>query len=450
MPTVLLGVVVVLLLVVLVLQVMGLRRQPSEATAPLLEELQRVGEKLAVTVREESARDRAESADQASKLRQELDAKFKNVGDSLVKTLADLAAVQRGQLETFGGKLEKLTEFNEGRLEKLRLTVETQLKAMQEDNARKLELMRSTVDEKLQTTLEKRLGESFKLVSERLEQVHKGLGEMQTLAAGVGDLKNVLTNVKTRGTWGEIQLGTLLDQVLRPEQYATNVATRPGSNERVEFAIKLPGRDDQGDQPVWLPIDAKFPIEDYQRLTDAAGRSDADGVAAAGRQLETRIKASARDIQSKYLSPPATTDFGMMFLPSEGLYAEVIRRPGLVEQLQREWRVVVAGPTTLGALLNSLQMGFRTLAIAKQSSEVWAVLGAVKTEFEKYTDVMARVQKKLTEAGNIVEQVGTRTRAIQKRLTTVEALPADQTAALLPDLADGNHTDAADEASEEV
>jgi DNA recombination protein RmuC len=316
-------------------------------------------------------------------------------------------------------------------MEGLRAALEGKLQQIREDNARQLEEVRRTVDEKLQGTLEQRLGESFRLVSERLEQVHRGLGEMQTLAHGVGDLKRVLANVKVRGTWGEVQLGTLLEQVLTPEQYAANVATREHSPERVEFAIRLPGRGDHPAEPVWLPIDAKFPQEDYQRLLDAHDRADAEGIEHAARALEARVRQSARDICQKYLNPPRTTDFAVMFLPTEGLYAEVIRRSGLTEQLQRECRVIVAGPTTLWAVLNSLQMGFRTLAIQQRSSEVWAVLGAVKTEFGKFGAVLDRVQKKLQEASNVVEDAGRRRRVMERTLRGVEALPEPDAEALL-------------------
>jgi DNA recombination protein RmuC len=287
------------------------------------------------------------------------------------------------------------------------------------------------VDEKLQGTLEKRLGESFKLVSDRLEQVHKGLGEMQVLAAGVGDLKKVLTNVKTRGTWGEIQLGSLLEQILTAEQFAQNVQTKQGSAERVEFAIKLPGRDDGGNT-VWLPIDAKFPKEDYERLMESAERADAAGVEDAAKQLEARIKLDAKNIHDKYLDPPNTTDFGILYLPTEGLYGEVLRRPGLTELLQREFRVNVAGPTTLWAILNALQMGFRTLSIQKRSSEVWTLLGAVKTEFGKFGDVIEKVQKKIQEAGNAIDSAASKTKTIQRKLKNVQELPASDAAKLLP------------------
>ncbi|PWR22956.1 DNA recombination protein RmuC [Zavarzinia aquatilis] len=288
------------------------------------------------------------------------------------------------------------------------------------DSAAKLEEMRRTVDEKLQGTLEARLGESFRQVSERLEAVHRGLGEMQSLAAGVGDLKRVLGNVKARGIWGEMQLEALLGQILTPDQFLTNVATKPGSAERVEFAIRLPGHDK--DMEVLLPIDAKFPREDYERLLDAADRADAEAVESAAKALETRLKAFARDIGEKYLNPPRTTDFAIMFLPTEGLYAEALRRPGLIDLLQRDFRVIPAGPTTLAALLNSLQMGFRTLAIEQRSSEVWQLLGAVKTEFARYGEVLDKVQKKLAEASSQIDKVAVRRRAIDRQLRQVEGL----------------------------
>jgi len=340
---------------------------------------------------------------------------------------------QAESLQRFGelltSQLEALGKRNGEALNTLRQTVENKLAAIQSDNNHKLEQMRLTVDEKLHNTLEQRLGESFKLVSERLEQVHKGLGEMQTLASGVGDLKKVLSNVKVRGTWGEVQLDNLLEQILSAEQYAKNVATRPGSNDRVEFAIKLPGRDDKN-SVLWLPIDAKFPLEDYQKLQEAQEAGDVAAMEEAGRALETRLHNEAKTIRDKYLEPPHTTEFGVLFLPIEGLYAEVIRRPGLFDALQREYRVTVTGPTTLTALLNSLQMGFRTLAIEKRSSEVWQVLGAVKTEFGKFGDVLAKTKKKLDEARNTIDQAEVRTRAIDRKLRDVEALPTAELALL--------------------
>lgn len=337
---------------------------------------------------------------QAQQLREETGSAFKSLGDSILSTLTGLSQLQKTELQD------------------LKATVDGRLATIQTENEKKLEQMRQTVDEKLQGTLESRLGESFKQVSDRLEQVYKGLGEMQTLAAGVGDLKRVLTNVKTRGTWGEVQLGALLEQVLAPDQYGQNVATS-GTGERVEYAIKLPGRDSNG-APVWLPIDAKFPVEDYQRLVDASERGDVESVEKASRQLEATLKSCAKNLSEKYVAPPATTDFGILFLSTEGLYAEAMRRPGLAEFIQREYRIALAGPSTLAALLNSFQMGFRTLAIQQRSSEVWDLLGAVKSEFGKYAEVLAKVKKKLTEAQNTVEKAETRTRAINRKLRDVE------------------------------
>src|SRR5581483_1147759 len=300
-------------------------------------------------------------------------------------------------------------------------SLDDKMRQLQEENMNKLEQMRQTVDEKLQGTLEQRLGDSFRLVSERLEAVHKGLGEMQTLAAGVGDLRKVLTNVRTRGVWGEIQLGALLEQTLRPGQYERNVAVK-GTGERVEFAIRLPGRDDEN-SPVWLPIDSKFPQEDYQRLVDASERSEVAEVELAARQLEQRLKSEGRRIRDKYVCPPHTTDFAVLFLATEGLYAEALRRPGLVEMMQRDYRVTVAGPATICALLNSLQVGFQTLAIQKQSSEVWKLLIVARTEFLKYADVLVKVRRKLDEAGNAISDAEQRTRIIENKLRSVETLP---------------------------
>jgi DNA recombination protein RmuC len=335
--------------------------------------------------------------------------------------------------ETLSLQLGQLMESNDRRFAEVRATIEQRLKDIEANNSAKLEEMRRTVDEKLHATLEQRLGESFKQVSDRLEQVHRGLGEMQTLAAGVGDLKKVLTNVKTRGTWGEVQLEALLEQLLTADQYAKNVATVPKSADRVEFAIKLPGRQevDGTAMPVWLPIDAKFPREDYERLIDAQERADPLAVEEASRALEARIRAEARTIAEKYVSPPHTTDFALLFLPTEGLYAEVLRRPGLTDMLQRDYRVTIAGPTTLTALLNSLQMGFRTLAIEKRSSEVWQVLGAVKTEFGKFGDVLAKTKSQLETVTRSIEAAETRTRVMNRKLRDVEALPGDEASGLL-------------------
>ncbi len=355
--------------------------------------------------------------------------------DAQAQALARFTEAQEASLkrlsDAMGEQLRAQAESNDRRLGEVRTTVETRLQALQADNEKKLEQMRQTVDEKLHATLEARLGESFKQVAERLEQVHKGLGEMQGLAQGVGDLKRVLTNVKSRGVFGEVQLAGLLEQVFTIEQYAVNVATVPGSNERVEFAIKLPGRSDSG-EPVWLPMDAKFPREDYERLLDAQDRADRVEAEAAGKALEQRIRAEAKTIATKYLAPPHTTDFAILFVPTEGLYAELLRRPGLMEALQREHRVVLAGPTTLLATLNSLQMGFRTLALEKRSTEVWQVLGAVKTEFGKFGEVLAKTRKKLDEASRVIDDADRRARVMTKALRGVEALPEKQAQALLP------------------
>lgn len=398
------------LLMVLVL------RKPREG-APQIEQrlvlLEKMLERFEHSLREEMSRNRGEFIQTAKQGREESAASLKNFGDSIIR------------------QLNQLSQTNESRLERMRATVEERLKLLQDDNSKKLDQMRAVVDEKLQSTLEKRLGESFKMVSDRLEMVYRGLGEMQVLASDVGDLKKVLTNVKSRGTWGEIQLGSLLEQILTAEQYAANVATQKGSRERVEFAIRLPGRDGSERDTVWLPIDAKFPQEDYQRLLDAQERGDQKAADEAARGLETRIKNSAKDIRDKYLSPPETTDFAVMYLPTEGLYAEVIRRPGLTEHLQREFRVVAAGPTTLAALLNSLQMGFRTLAIERRSSEVWALLGAVKTEFGRFGDLLEKTHQKIQEAGATIEDAARKSRTIEKKLKKVQELPSTRVPGLI-------------------
>ncbi|AKC68232.1 DNA recombination protein RmuC [Pandoraea oxalativorans] len=374
-------------------------------------------------------------AQQLAKLTESNAAQLEAVRQSLVLNGQQMREEQTSTLRRFGEaqhqQLTQLSEGNERRLAEVRATLEQKLKDIEVNNAAKLEEMRRTVDEKLHATLEQRLGESFKLVSDRLEQVHRGLGEMQTLAAGVGDLKRVLTNVKTRGIWGEVQLQALLEQLLTPEQYAKNVATRPGSTERVEFAIALPGQSGDSNKPVWLPIDAKFPREDYERLLDAQERADPVAVEEASKALEARIRLEAKTIADKYLAPPHTTDFALLFLPTEGLYAEVLRRPGLSDLLQREYRVTVAGPTTLTALLNSLQMGFRTLAIERRSSEVWQVLGAVKTEFTKFGDVLARTKSQLETVTRSIDKAEVRTRAMARQLKAVEALPGEQAVELL-------------------
>ncbi|MFZ6844112.1 DNA recombination protein RmuC [Undibacterium sp. RuTC16W] len=434
---------------------------------------------------ERSLREQVQSTAQAT--RQELGGNFSQLQQTLAAQLTSVATLQNNQIDAFSQQLIKLTETNAQQLEQVRLaliqqsqnsrdeqalslkrfgdtlnqslatltesnalrmaevraTLEEKIKHLQDDNAAKLEEMRKTVDEKLHATLEQRLGESFKQVSDRLEKVHQGLGEMQQLAIGVGDLKRVLTNVKTRGTWGEVQLEMVLEQMLTPEQYAKNVETVPGSGERVEFAVKLPGKED-GRAPVWMPIDAKFPKEQYERLLDAAERADAEGVAQAGKELERAIRGEAKTIAEKYLSPPLTTDFAILFLPTEGLYAEVMRRPGLADELQRTYRVSISGPSTLSALLNSLQMGFRTLVLEKRSSEVWQVLGAVKTEFGKFGDVLASTKAALVRAADNIDKAEVRTRQMTRKLKSVEALPADSAQSLLSIDGDSEISDAMD------
>jgi len=418
--------VLVVLFAVAVLQVLLLRRKVDIDLSPIEQSYKVVGEsyqKSERAVREEVAGNRREIAELLGQSRTELAGSLVGFNNSLVTNIGEMAKLEKSQLEGFGQRLDKLTQSNEQKLDALKGAVEAKLEGIRQDNSRQLEQMRATVDEKLQGTLEKRLGESFKQVSERLEEVYKGLGEMKALATGVGDLKKVLTNVKTRGTWGEVQLGAMLEQVMAQDQYAANVATK-GGGERVEFAIRLPGRSDSSDEIVWLPIDAKFPVEDYQRLVDAQERADIVAAEEAGRQLEVRIKVCARDISTKYLEPPKTTDFGILFLPTEGLFAEVVRRPGLAEFVQRECRVVIAGPTTLWSILSSLQMGFRTLAIEKRSSEVWNLLAAVKTEWGRYGEVLGKVQKKLNEASNTLNEAERRTRVIGRKLREVHELPA--------------------------
>ncbi len=344
--------------------------------------------------------------------------------DEMGRNREETSASERAAREEIQRQLLTLTQLNEQKLELVRQTLEKQLRNLQEDNGQKLDQMRLVVDEKLQATLEKRLSDSFRQVSERLEQVHQGLGEMQSLAANVGALQRTLTNVKTRGTWGEVQLESLLQQILTVEQFEKNVATKQGSKDRVEFAVKLPGREGELGQPVWLPIDAKFPQEDYQRLTDAFEKGDVAGVEEASKSLVQRVKAEAKSIKEKYLDPPHTTDFAILFLPTEGLYAEVLRQPGLLDQMQRENRIVLTGPTTLAAILNSLQIGFRTLTIEKRSSEVWNLLGVVKKEFGQFTDILEKTRKKLQEATNTMEDASKKTRTIEQKLKKVEGLPS--------------------------
>jgi DNA recombination protein RmuC len=383
----------------------------------------------------ELSRAREEARSSAAALRSEIATSIRSGDDSVMLKLSEISKTQQAQihdlttsvtrhgsaqredLERVRMQIEKLSEANEAKLDTVRNTVDE-----------RLQIIQNTVDEKLQETLDKRLGESFALVSERLELVHKGLGEMQTLATGVGDLKKVFSNVKSRGGWGEVQLESLLEQMLSVEQYERNISTKEGSREQVEFAVKFPGK---GDTPLLLPLDAKFPMEDYQQLVEAHDRADAEAIDAAGRRLETSIRNSARTIRDKYVNPPVTTDFAIMFLPTEGLYAEVLRRAGLAEQIQRECNVLIAGPTTLTAILSSLQMGFRTLAIEKRSSEVWRLLESVKTEFGKFGEVVDKVNRNLDTARNHMEKLGIRTRVVTKKLRDVELLPESDAKLLL-------------------
>ena len=382
-------------------------------------------------LREELRAGRGESQEAAQQLREELGRGLKDGSDSLTKSLAETSKVQNAQLEGFAKKLEELSESNRRAIDRVRENLDKRVKELREGNEKKLEEMRKTVDEKLQDTLEKRLGESFKLVSERLENVQKGLGEMQNLASGVGDLKRVLTNVKARGTWAEYQLGDILDQTLTPEQYASNVQTREGTTERVEFAVKFPGPEDDSGSSIWLPIDSKFPTEDYQRLQAAADKADAEAVEKSLNAFLRTVRHSAKEIQTKYINPPSTTDFAVMFLATEGMYAEVLRQPGMLEEIQQNHRILIAGPTTLTALLTSLRMGFRTLAIEKQASEAWQVLAAVKTEFGKFGGVLDKVKRQLDTASRSIEETGTRTRVMARKLRSVESLPDDKATELL-------------------
>jgi DNA recombination protein RmuC len=398
-------------------------------------QLERLEREIRQALAQELNQTRQEQSQGAALVRQELGQTLTQSLGVLQQTLgAGQQALTQQLTQQFTQQLGQMGESNARRMLDVRDALDKQLDALQKSNTAKLEEMRVTVDEKLQATLQARLGESFKQVADRLEQVHKGLGEMQTLAAGVGDLKHLLTNVKTRGIFGEAQLGALLEQIFVAEQYAAQVATRPNSRERVDYAIKMPGRGIAGEQAVlWLPIDAKFPTEDFERLLDAQERADAPAAEIAGKALEVRIRAEAKSISEKYIEPPYTTDFAILFLPSESLYAEVLRRPGLMDVLHREYRITLAGPTTLLAMLNSLQMGFRTLALEKRSSEVWQVLGAVKTEFGKFGDVLAKVKSQTQTVLNTLDSAETRSRAMERALKTVEAIPVGEAQKLLPD-----------------
>lgn len=423
---IILGVIAIILLILLIIRT----TQNPVRVESKFDSLEKNLERNERLVNGEIAKNREEANINARQVREELNQSVRSFNDSVLARMAEIASLQRNQLDIFATQLGSLTKTNDLKLEQMRKTVEERLLLLQQDNSQKLDQMRTTVDEKLSSTLEQRLGESFKLVSERLEAVHKGLGEMQTLASGVGDLKKVLTNVKTRGIWGEIQLGNLLEQILTPEQYSSNVVTKAGSNDRVEFAIKLPARDGQ-DNTIWLPIDAKFPIEDYERLIAAQDQANLTLIEELGKSLENRIKLEGKTIRDKYIDPPNTTDFGILFLPVEGLYAEVLRRPGLCERLQREYKVIITGPTTLAALLNSLQMGFKTLAIEKRSSEVWNLLGAVKTEFNKFVEILEKTQKKLQEASNTIDTATRKSRTIARKLKDVQTLPANEAELML-------------------
>ena len=369
-------------------------------------------------------------------IRNEIRTSQVTTANTLVKTIGELGETQARQIKSGTEAITSLTQSNEKRLDEVRTTVDKRLQSMQSSNEDKLDQMRKTVDEKLQSTLEKRLGESFNQVSKRLEEVQRGLGEMQELATGVGDLKKVLTNVKTRGTWGEVQLGALLEEILTPDQYDSNVRILENSQEQVEFAISLPGNDDEPNSRVWLPIDSKFPLADYERLVQTSEAADKDEIEKATGTFLATVRNEAKTISEKYISPPKTTDFAVMFLPTEGLYAEVLRSPGEVADLLHRYRIVVAGPTTLAAILSSLRMGFRTLAIEKRSSEVWEILAAVKTEFGKFGDVMDKLKRQLNTASKTIDETGTRTRAMERTLRTVEELPPDEATARLG-LADG-------------
>jgi DNA recombination protein RmuC len=387
----------------------------------------------------EKNQDRLERSlkDEIARNREEMTLNAKQLREEIINSMTRIANLQKEQLDIFSKQLTTLTASNEDKLEKMkksvedslhkmRETIEGKLKQIQDDSSEKLEKMRVTVDEKLHKTLEERLGQSFKIVSERLEQVHKGLGEMQNLAVGVGDLKKVLSNVKTRGILGELQLGNILEQILTPDQYSHNVATKKGSRENVEFAIILPGKDDS-DEVVYLPLDSKFPLENYHSLISAYEVGDPVAVEEASKNIDLNIKKCAKDIRDKYIDPPNTTDFGILFLPIEGLYAEIVKRTSLIEILQREYKIIITGPTTLAAILNSLQMGFKTLAIEKRSSEVWKILGAVKTEFDKFGGVLKKAQEKIIQASSDIDDlVGTRTRQIQRKLKNVQELPTQE------------------------
>ncbi|MFZ1289488.1 MAG: DNA recombination protein RmuC [Melioribacteraceae bacterium] len=423
-------IIAVLLLIIVIFQILNYikisRQNLAETETEILQKVESMTNEVDNNIENEFKRNREETLQNSKLVREEVGNSVRSLGDQLSNRIRDISDRQKDQLEIVESRLKSLTQSNEEKFDKLNDQVSKQLSEIQEKNEKKLEEMRVTVDEKLHSTLEKRLGESFKLVSDRLELVHKGLGEMQTLATGVGDLKKVLTNIKDRGTWGEIQLGSLLDQILTKEQYEKNVKTKEGSNALVEFAIKLPGKNQIKSEIVWLPIDAKFPLEDYQRLVDAREKADLTMIDESLKKLERSIKEAAKDISVKYLDPPNTTDFAFMFLPLESLYAEVLSLPGLFDTIQREYKVTIAGPTNFVAVLNSLQMGFRTLAIEKRSSEVWKLLSVVKSEFSKFGDLLESTQKKLDLASQSIGDASRKSRTIERKLRDVQELPTGE------------------------
>jgi len=422
--------IIIVLLTVIILQILNFisvkKNNFENVETNLFKKITENTDILEDSIENEFKRNREETAQNSKLVREEVGNSVKLLGDQLSNRIRDISDRQKDQLEIVEERLKSLTKTNEDKFDKLNDQVANQLNEIQEKNEKKLEEMRSTVDEKLHSTLEKRLGESFKLVSDRLDLVHKGLGEMQNLATGVGDLKKVLTNVKDRGTWGEIQLGNLLEQILTREQYSANVKTKEGSNALVEFAIKLPGKNEIKDDIVWLPIDAKFPLEDYQRLIEAKEQADLTLIDENTKKLIRSIKEAAKDISGKYLDPPNTTDFAFMFLPIESLYAEVLSIPGLFDTIQREYKVTIAGPANFVAVLNSLQMGFKTLAIEKRSSEVWKLLSVVKTEFSKFGDILDNTQKKLDLASKSIGDASRKSRTIERKLRNVHELPTDE------------------------
>lgn len=415
------------------------KNKKSDNTDQIIKAVETFFNKNEKGLKDEMSLSRKETADSEKRLREELSNLFKGFGDSFDKRMSEFASTQNKNFEGFSIKLTELIDKNDVKMEKVREVVEKKLESLQKDNSEKLEAMRVTVDEKLHATLEKRFGESFKLVSDRLDLVHKGLGEMQVLANGVGDLKKVLNNVKTRGTWGEAQLGNLIEEIFTPDQYGKNVKTKKTSKDNVEYAIKLPGNEDG--KHIWLPIDAKFPLEDYQKLIEAQDQGDIISVEEFGKSLENRIKSEAKDIRDKYIDVPNTTDFGILFVPTESLYAEILRRPGLYELLRKDYKVIITGPTTIQVILNSLQVGFRTLNIQKRSGEVWTVLSTIKNEFGKFGDLLEKTHKKIQETSNTIEDAITKTRTIEKKLNKVQDLPAAETEILVLETPDDNNAE---------